>query len=134
MTNKHPNVALVRRMGELLAAGDLSGFPEFVANDFVWHYINPRLPDVDGDYTGVNGLESLFARIRSLSANTFKVEPISAMPFGNEFVVAYARVTLVLKGTPVETNAVTVWRVHENRLREVWDIPGIYSARPQAQG
>jgi ketosteroid isomerase-like protein len=134
MTNEHPNVALVRRMGELLATGDLSGAQDYLANDFVWHYINPRLPDVAGDYTGFSGLESLFARIRALSANTFKVEPISAMPFGNEFVVAYARVTLVLKGTAVETNAVTVWRVHENRLREVWDIPAIYSARPQARG
>jgi uncharacterized protein len=79
-------------------------------------------------------LQSLFARIRASSANTFKVEPISAMPFGNESVVAYASVMLVLKGTAVETNAVTVWRVHEERLREVWDIPAIYSAPPQARG
>jgi uncharacterized protein len=132
MPNEHPNVSLVRRMGELLSAGDPSGTQDYLANDFVWHYINPRLPDVDGNYTGRSGLESLFAKIRSLSANTFKVEPISAMPLGDEFVVAYAKVTLVIKDIPIETNAVTIWRIHENRIREVWDIPAIYSARPSA--
>lgn len=28
--------------------------------NLVWHFFNPRLPDVEGDYTGLSGLRTFF--------------------------------------------------------------------------
>ena len=42
MTDEHPNLALLKR----LDFNNLAGAAGLFAEEFVWHYFNPRLPDV----------------------------------------------------------------------------------------
>jgi ketosteroid isomerase-like protein len=42
--SEHPNAALVRRMSDLVASGDLQGAAAFLADDVVWHEIGRKEP------------------------------------------------------------------------------------------
>ena len=53
MINEHPNLKLLSRLNIL----DLDASSALIWDDFVWHYFNPNLPDVEGDYVGVEGLK-----------------------------------------------------------------------------
>lgn len=53
MTEDHPNLALLSK----LDIRDLDASASLFSDDFVWHYFNPNLPDVEGDYVGVEGLK-----------------------------------------------------------------------------
>jgi hypothetical protein len=49
MIEEHPNISLLKR----LDFANLAGAADLFAEDFVWHFFNPRLPDVEGDYFGL---------------------------------------------------------------------------------
>lgn len=123
METNHPNLALLERLDltNLSAAGDL------FAQDFVWHYVNPNLPDMEADYEGVAGLQRFFRMIGEKTGGTFKVDVLSAIPLGDEFVVVHVRDTMVHQGTPIAIDAVVVWRFADGRIKEAWDIPAAYT-------
>lgn len=127
MAEEHSNVSLLKR----LDLGDLAGSADLFAEDFVWHFFNARLPDVQGDYVGLAGLQAFFEKLGATTGGTFKVEPISITPFGDELVVTCVRDTMVIEGMPVEIDAVVVWRIIGGRFAEAWDIPAVNTARPQ---
>jgi uncharacterized protein len=128
---EHPNLATVRRIGRAVQSGDIAAASEVLAEDVVWHYFNPRLPDLAGDYTGAIGLQSLFHDLARLSRGSFRVEPVSMEPVGDELVFTHVRVHLVLEERKIATDAVVVWRVREGRAVEVWDIPAAGANRPR---
>lgn len=132
MTSEHAHVALARRVGHAISAGELAGAGDLFAEKCVWHYFNPGLPELAGDYVGPSGVDALFARLATRSGDTFEWETRSVQPFGDELVVAHVRPTLMVDGTRLETDAVVVWRVYESRIAEVWDIAAIYAVRPHA--
>ncbi|QPH52517.1 nuclear transport factor 2 family protein [Pontivivens ytuae] len=121
MEEEHPNVALLSR----LDLRDLAGAADLFSEDFVWHYFNPALPDVHGDYLGVEGLRTFFGKIADMSDGTFRIAPVSAMPMGDELVVVHVRNTMVSQGQSTALDAVVVWRVVDGRFAEAWDIPAI---------
>lgn len=125
MNGAHPNLALLKR----LDFSDLAGAADLFSEDFVWHFFNPRLPDVQGDYHGVSGLQSFFEKLGAATNGTFKVDPISVTPVGDELVVMHNRNRLTFQGVPVETDVVVVWRIVDGRFSEVWDIPSIHAVR-----
>ncbi|MBT8469530.1 MAG: nuclear transport factor 2 family protein [Deltaproteobacteria bacterium] len=127
MSEQHPNLSLLQR----LDLRNLASCADLFAEDFVWHFFNANLPDVQGDYVGVAGLQSFFNKLGAASAGTFSVEPVSITPFGDELVVTCVRDTMALGGTSIEVDAVVVWRIVGGRLAEAWDIPAINTARPQ---
>ncbi len=53
----HPNMSILKK----LDLQNLDACKSILANDFVWHYFNPRIPDLEGDYRGVEGLKKFFA-------------------------------------------------------------------------
>ena len=59
MTKEHPNIKVLKR----LDLSNLAASTEVLAEDFVWHYFNPVLPELEGDYIGVSGLTDFFKRI-----------------------------------------------------------------------
>ena len=121
MTGEHPNISLLKRLDlrNLAAAKDL------MAEDVVWHYFNPNLPEIQGDYVGLNGIRSFFQNIGGKTRGTFKVEPVSIIAVGDELVVVHARDTLTFQGRPIALDVVVVWRFVDRRIAEVWDIvPG----------
>jgi len=121
MADDHPNVALLKR----LDLRDLAGSEELFAEDVVWHYANPNLPDIQGDYVGLDGVRSFFESLARKSGGTFRIDPISVTPVGNELVVVQSRNTLTLDDRAVSVEVVVVWRILNGRVVEVWDIvPG----------
>ena len=51
-----PKVALLERFDPHDVARALDVFSE----DVVWHFFNPLMPDVEGDYVGHGGLQDFF--------------------------------------------------------------------------
>lgn len=124
MSDEHPNVSLLKRFDP----NNPTKADDLFAEDFVWHFFNPELPNVEGDYEGFEGLQTFFETIGAHTGATFKVEPLSATAFGNELVVAHTRNTMTIQGRPVALDAVVVWRIVDGRLAEAWDIPSVNTA------
>ncbi len=121
MTEDHPNVALLKR----LDLRDLAASKGLIAEDVVWHYANPNLPDMQGDYVGLDGVRSFFQAIAEKSGGTFRINPLSVTPVGDELVVVQSRNTLTFENRSVTVDVVVVWRFVDGRVVEVWDIvPG----------
>ena len=123
MTEDHPNLALLSK----LDLRDLNASAALFSDDFVWHFFNPNLPDFEGDYIGVDGLKKFFAIIAGKTGGTFKVEPISVMPFGEELVVVHARDTMELEDNSIVVDVAVVWRIVDGKFAEAWDIPSAFT-------
>ena len=125
MAEEHGNVSLLKRLdlGNIAAAADL------FAADVVFHFFNPLLPDVDGDYVGRAGLQAFFEKLAKKTEGTFKVHPVSVTAVGDELLVSQTKNTLTVEGRKIETDVVVVWRIVDGRIAEVWDIPSVHSAR-----
>lgn len=122
----HPNVLLLERFAKRFPH-DLVGVEDLLADNFVWHFFNFRLPDVQGDYVGLQGLQAFFGKLAALTEETFQVEPVSVTPVGEELVVTHVKDRMRWEGNPIELDAVVVWRIVEGRIAEAWDIPSLYT-------
>ena len=131
MSNAKANVSLVEKLPALVP-DRLDEMKEFFADDFVWHYINPELPQIHGDYQRFEGLQEFFRKLGELTNNTFSVRLQRAHAIGNEFVVVHACPSMTLDGSSFETDAVVVWRMVDQCFKEAWDIPGLHSLRSQS--
>lgn len=121
MTAGHPALAVLQQ----LDTSNITSSARLFAEDAVWHYSNPNLPDLNGDYVGPAGISTFFAKLAEKSQGTFQIEPVSAAPVGPELVVVQSRNTLTLEAQIITVDIVVVWRVVEGQIREVWDIvPG----------
>ena len=121
MTEDHPALAVLQQ----LDTSNIAASAHLFAEDVVWHYSNPNLPDLNGDYIGPAGIGTFFAMVAEKSQGTFKIEPVSATPVGPELVVVQSRNTLTLEAQIITVDVVVVWRVVKGRIQEVWDIvPG----------
>ncbi len=127
MTETHPNVALLSR----LDTTDFTANPDLFAEDVVFRYYNPLLPEFQGDYVGMDGLRTFFGKLAELTTGTFEVNPQSITPVGDELLVVHTINKMTLPGGPMETNVVVVWRIVEGRITEVWDIPSVYGGANQ---
>lgn len=128
---EHPNIALLKK----LDPANMAAATELFAKDVVFHYFNSRLPELQGDYVGLTGVQSFFSKLAEQSRGTFKVNPISLTAVGNELVVAQCQNTLVLDEEQIVTDVVVVWRFVEGRIAEVWDIPSLHEGvRKQPRG
>ncbi|MFY0612792.1 MAG: nuclear transport factor 2 family protein [Hyphomicrobiaceae bacterium] len=130
MPEEHPNIALFKGMNP----SDLPNATDLFAPNVVFHYINPRLPNIHGDYVGMEGIRSFFEKLGAVTAETFRVEPISISAMGDELVVMHNRNRLTLDGQPIETDVVLVWRIVDGRVVEVWDIPSVGMGPSPAEG
>lgn len=119
----HPNIALIMQ----LDTRDLSAKPDLFADGFVWRYFNPKLPELEGEYVGVEGLNAFFEKLAVRSSGTFSIQPVSITPFGEELVVTHTRNTLAIEDEAITIDAVVVWRIVSGRLAEAFDIPSAYT-------
>ena len=120
-TEVHPNLALLRRLFELITeeAADTEGL---LAEDFVWHYSNPHLPELEGDYTGLEGLRAFFAKLGAKMQGTFRLGPPKVLYVGEELLAFHAHHVMKKDGEPLEADAVIVFRIVQGRIAEAWDI------------
>ena len=127
MSDTHPNVALIER----LDIHDIAASEDVFAEDAVFRYFNPLLPDLQGDYVGLAGIRDFLQKIGALSEGTFRIEPVSATAVGDELVVVHTRNSLTFDNQPITMDVVVVWRIVNGRVTEVWDIPSVYTAEQQ---
>jgi uncharacterized protein len=80
MNNEHPNLALLRQ----LPPGNFSGTPEIFAEDVVFHYYNPNLPDLHENYAGLVGIKTFFEKLGTITKGSFRVNPVSVSAVGDE--------------------------------------------------
>ena len=125
MAETHPNVALLSRFDP----ANVAGIADVLSEDFVWHFFNPRLTDLHGDYLGPSGLQDFFEKMGSRTGGSFKVNPVAITPVGDELVVTQVKDTMVLEGQSIEVDAVVVWRIVDGRIVEAWDIPAVHAVR-----
>lgn len=122
----HPNLKIV----EQLDPANLAGATDILHPEVIFHYFNPELPDLQGDYVGPQGMGEFFQRLHGMTAGTFRVEPQSATPVGDELVVVTTINSLTLNGESMRFHVVLVWRIVEGRITEIWDVPSIYTRIP----
>lgn len=130
MTTLHPNLSLLERLFPLVP-NDLASAKGLLADDFVWHYFNPTLPELEGDYVGIGGLQAFFQKLGTLTEGTFRVKDKQAIPIGDELVVVHAEPNMTFEGQSFAVDAVVVWRIVEDQIVEAWDIPAVNTIRPQ---
>ena len=122
MNKEHPNIDVLKR----LDLTNMAASAEVLAEDFVWHYFNPELPEVHGDYFGIEGFADFFNKMTENTSGTFKVNVISTTPMGDELVVTHVKDTMFLNGKQMEVDAVVVWSIFDGKIHEAWDIPAIH--------
>lgn len=121
MADEHPNVALLGQLDRRNMASSAHLF----SDDAVFHYFNPNVPDLQGDHVGPKAIGAFFQALAEKSHGTFRIEPVSATPVGQELVVVQSRNSLTFEGRTVTVDVVVVWRIVNNQIVEVWDIvPG----------
>ena len=125
MSDEHPNISVLKRFNPADVAASADAFSE----DVVFHYFNPALPDMQGDYTGRDELQSFFAKMAEKTDASFKVNPVSATAIGDEFVVSHVRNTMTFPDRQIEVDAVVVWRIVDGLITEAWDIPAVNTAK-----
>lgn len=123
MASEHPNFSVLSRFDPT----NIAGAADVLAEEAVFHYFNPKLPDLQGDYVGVEGIQSFFQTIGRFTNGTFKVNPISRTAVGDELVVVQTQNTMMLDGQEIAIDVVVVFRIVEGRIMEIWDIPSVYS-------
>ena len=121
----HPNISLL----EKLDIRNLDACTNIFADNFIWHYFNPRLPELEGDYRGIEGLKSFFTKLDEISNSSFQANVIDSRTVGDELVVAQACNRLTLEGDTIETVVVVVWRIVNGKIAEGWDIPTVNNVR-----
>ena len=122
MPEQPPNVALLQR----LDPRDIATAKDVFSEDVVWHFFNPKLPDIQGDFVGLAGVQSFFQEIGEVTGGTFRVNPVSITTVGDELVVTHSKNSMTIGGEAIETDAVVVWRVVDGRVAEAWDIPAVH--------
>lgn len=129
-TNVDTSLEALDQVGELIRSGFADRHNQPFADDFVFHFFNSQLPDLDGDYHGFDGIAELFKRLDELSENGFRQVHHSLIPCGDELLVAFVTNTVGFDGTEIDVDAVVVWRVFGGQVHEAWDIPAINTVRP----
>ena len=121
----HPNLAILNR----LDISDLDACVDVFADRFVWHYHNPKLPDLEGTYRGLTGLKRFFSRMSEAGHGTFQVNPVEIRAVGDELVIVQVCNQMVLDDGPIEVDAIVVWRIVDGKIDEAWDIPAVHNVR-----
>ena len=130
MAEEHPNVSLIQR----LDLRDLASAATIFSEDAVFRYFNPLLPEIQGDYVGLSGIQTFFRKIGAITGGTFRVEPVSITAVGDELVVVQTRNSMTIQGQRIVIDVVVVWRVVDGRVTEVWDIPSVYTSSAETDG
>jgi len=125
MDTMHPNLSLLQR----LDIKNPDACRDVIAEEFVWHYFNPQLPELEGSHRGVDGLKAFLAKLHQRSSSSFEVRVVDARPAGDELVVTQVCNRMELDGKAMEFDAVVVWRIVNSKIAEGWDIPAVNTVR-----
>lgn len=108
---------------------DLDSCRDILAENFIWHYYNSELSDLEGDHFGIDGLKDFFKKLNAKGSGGFQVNVIDARPVGDELIVTQVCNRLDIDGNTTEFDAIVVWRVVDSKIAEAWDIPAVNTIR-----
>ena len=127
------HAATIRRMYELLSAGDVDGFGELIAEDFVEH------DEVPGLEPTKEGVKQLF-RMYTAAFPDLRMEPEDVLVSGDK-VVARVRATgthqgefmsMPATGKGVDIQLIDIMRLEDDGLaHEHWGVPDALSMMQQ---
>lgn len=127
------HAATIRRMYELLSAGDVDGFGELIAEDFVEH------DEVPGLEPTKEGVKQLF-RVYTAAFPDLRMEPEDVLVSGDK-VVARVRATgthqgefmsMPATGKGVDIQLIDIMRLEDDGLaHEHWGVPDALSMMQQ---
>lgn len=124
----HPNLSILRELN----IQNLDASRHIIADNFIWHYFNPRLPELHGDYYGIEGFKDFFVKLNEISNGSFQANVISRSVVGDELVIIQTCNRMALEafeGDTIEINVIVVWRIVDGKIVEGWDIPSVYNVR-----
>ncbi|WP_298761635.1 nuclear transport factor 2 family protein [uncultured Psychroserpens sp.] len=124
MKKEHPNIRILKQFNP----ANPNTLSEVLDEDFVWHYINPKLKELEGDYCGLSGLTEFFNTLANRTRGSFKVNPISITPLGDELIVTHVKDTMLLEDKQMQIDAIVVWCIIDGKIKEAWDIPIAHTA------
>ena len=128
-TQAHPNISVLKSFD----IQDLDACRDVLADGFIWHYVNPHLPELHGDYHGFKGLKEFFTKLGGTSGGTFQRNHIETRAVADEFVVSQVCNRMTLKTGSIEVDAIVIWRIVDSKIAEAWDIPAINTVRTGEQ-
>ncbi len=131
MSNAEENVALVRAQYDLVAKGDFGGLLQQYGDDVIWHYYNRASP-LHGDHVGREGVVRFLGGLMEGTGGTFRVDPVSITPAGDELVLQHVHLTMEFDGQHIEKDGALVSRIVNGLVREIWDMPAIHPVRDAA--
>ena len=108
---------------------NLDACADIIADNFVWHYYNPKLPQLQGDYKGIEELKGFFEKLGSMTGDSLEVSVVDTRAVGDELVVTQTCNRLLFGGRTIEFDVVIVWRFVEGKVAEAWDIPSEFHVR-----
>lgn len=123
MNEEHPNISVLKRFNPK----NHETASEILAEDVVFRYFNPKFPEIEGNYVGIEGFMDFFKKMATHTKGTFQTKPISIFPVGDEFVVTYVQHSMVLNGQQIAPKALVVWRIVDGKIKDAWDIPAVYT-------
>ena len=74
------NLDLVMRAGTLIRTGFANFAEELFAHDFVFHFVNPQLAELNGDHHGYDGFRSFFEQLHQEATPASTTNPIHSLP------------------------------------------------------
>ena len=76
---------------------------------------------------GFGAICGFFATLGERTGGTFRVNVIDARPVGDELVFVQTRNEMTLDGVPMSIDVALIWRIVDGRIRDVWDIPAVFT-------
>lgn len=84
---------------------------------------------MEGDYKGLSGLMDFFKKLAGRTGGSFKVNPISITPTGDELIITHVKDKMMLDDKHMEVDAIVIWCIIDGKIKEAWDIPAIPTAK-----
>ena len=109
--SEHPNAAVIRRMNEAMASGDMQAAAGFVADDVVWHVIGRAEP-----YRGTAELAASMAGFANF-AITYDVHDIVA---NDDHVIALGTARASRDGRSLTYRTAEIYHVRNGQVAERW--------------
>ena len=110
----HPNLLILQK----LDIQNLDACADIIADNFVWHYYNPKLPQLQGDYKGIEELKGFFEKLGSMTGDSLEVSVVDTRAVGDEIFVIQTFNRLLFGGRTIEFDVVIVWRFVEGKVAE----------------
>lgn len=116
---EHPKAAVIRRIYDAFATGDMDTMAAVLSDDISWHVAGRN--EVCGDYQGRAEVFGFFRQLAERSGGTFQLDVHDLMA-SDDHVVALVRERVSRAGRSLDSNGVHVWHVAEGRAVEFWGI------------